>query len=116
MADSDELAKLGDLHQRGMLTDEEFALAKARVLRGGPRAGESAPPWSAVNQWRRSTRDRWIAGVCGGIAEFTGIAAWAVRLVFMLLLLCGGTGLLVYGLCWFFVPPDGLQRPETAGV
>ena len=34
MSDSDELGKLGDLHQRGILSDEEFARAKARVLSG----------------------------------------------------------------------------------
>ena len=32
MSDSEELNRLADLHQRGILSDEEFAAEKARVL------------------------------------------------------------------------------------
>ena len=32
----DELEKLNALHERGALTDEEFALAKKRLLEGAP--------------------------------------------------------------------------------
>lgn len=30
--DLDELEKLGDLHEKGILTDEEFSAAKAKIL------------------------------------------------------------------------------------
>lgn len=33
---ADELVKLADLHQRGLLTDEEFQSAKAAVIKGSP--------------------------------------------------------------------------------
>ena len=105
---SDELARLADLHQRGVLSDEEFARAKARVLDGAPHGGaqQASQPAAvqAINEFRRSSQDRWIAGVCGGLGGITGIASWAWRLGFTLLLLCGGTGLLVYVLMWIFVP------------
>jgi phage shock protein PspC (stress-responsive transcriptional regulator) len=104
---SDELARLADLHQRGVLSDEEFARAKARVLDGVSPVGTSTHQPAAVqaiNDFRRSSQDRWIAGVCGGLGRITGIASWAWRLGFTLLLLCGGTGLLVYVLMWIFVP------------
>ena len=104
---SDELARLAELHQRGVLSDEEFARAKARVLGGEPSAGAQAQQPAAIqalNEFRRSSQDRWIAGVCGGLGRSTGIASWAWRLGFALLLLCGGTGLLVYLLMWLFVP------------
>ncbi len=32
MSVSDELGKLADLHQKGILSDDEFAAAKAKVL------------------------------------------------------------------------------------
>ena len=35
MSDSEELNRLADLHQRGALSDEEFARAKDRVLKLG---------------------------------------------------------------------------------
>jgi phage shock protein PspC (stress-responsive transcriptional regulator) len=108
MALSDELAKLQDLHQRGALTDDEFSRAKARVLDGAASATESPPAAAitAINALRRSASDRWIAGVCGGIARATGVESWVWRLMFVLLLLCGGTGLLLYVLMWVFVPSE----------
>ncbi len=53
----------------------------------------------------RSTRDRWIAGVRGGLAEFTGLSPGAVRLLFFLF---GwfGIGELVYIALWIFLPKD----------
>lgn len=108
MSDSEELARLADLHQRGALSDEEFAQAKARLLGGAPGAGRSgdAPVVNVINSLRRSRGDRWLAGVCGGLGRISGVAAWFWRLLFALLLLCGGTGLLIYLLMWVFVPLD----------
>ena len=102
---SDELSRLGELHQRGTLTDEEFAQAKARALRTdeAPTAG---PAVVAINALRRSRSDRWIAGVCGGIARATAVESWVWRLIFAALLLCGGAGLLLYVLLWIFVPSE----------
>jgi phage shock protein C len=108
MALSDELAKLQDLHQRGALTDEEFSRAKARVLDSAANSTEppSAAAIRAINALRRSTSDRWISGVCGGIARATGVESWIWRLLFVLLLLCGGTGFVLYVLMWIFVPSE----------
>jgi len=105
MAMSDELSKLDELHKRGVLTDEEFVRAKARVL-GGPDGGANAPSVAAINALRRSRSDRWIAGVCGGLARATAIESWVWRLAFALLLVFGGVGLLIYLLMWIFVPSD----------
>ena len=113
MALSDELAKLQELHQRGALTDDEFSRAKARLLEGEASSAEassaeapSSAAVEAINALRRSASDRWIAGVCGGLAEATGVDSWAWRLLFVLLLLCWGTGLVVYVLMWIFVPKE----------
>jgi phage shock protein PspC (stress-responsive transcriptional regulator) len=111
MALSDELNKLDDLRQRGVLTDAEFAQAKARTLNGLPPTPASTPTsadpvLAAINGLRRSRSDRWIAGVCGGMARSTGVESWVCRLIFAVLLLCGGAGLLVYVLLWIFVPTE----------
>jgi len=110
MTMSDELSRLADLHQRGALTDDEFARAKARVL-AGLDAGVASPAVQAVNGLRLSNRDRWLGGVCGGLAEATTLPAWAWRAFFVLLVLCAGTGVLAYALLWLLVPRD----PFTAG-
>lgn len=53
----------------------------------------------------RSTDQRVIAGVCGGIAEYFDIDVTIVRLIAVLLLLPGGfPGLLPYIIMWIVVP------------
>jgi phage shock protein C len=108
MNDAEELNKLADLHARGVLSDEEFAKAKARVLNGQPGAahGYVAPGPSPVNGLRRARVDRWLGGVCGGIARVTGIDAWIWRLLFTVLTLAFGGGILFYILLWIFVPEE----------
>ena len=59
-----------------------------------------------VNGLRRTGGDRWIGGVCGGLARATGMEAWAWRLIFTVIFLCGGAGLLLYVLLWIFVPAE----------
>jgi phage shock protein C len=111
MSVAEELHKLAELHQRGVLSDSEFAQAKARLLSGEAPAGASAsagfaPAANGLNELRRSREDRWLGGVCGGLARITGMDSWVWRLLFTLLVLCVGTGLFVYLLLWIFVPQD----------
>ena len=116
MSVSDELGKLHDLHQRGVLSDEEFARAKQRVLEGAPAPRSADPTLNSINNLRRSRGDRMLGGVCGGIARATGIASWAVRLVFALMAICAGTGVLLYVLMWILVPEEEVRNstPTTA--
>ncbi len=104
MSLADELAKLDELRQRGALSEAEFERAKARLL-DGPA---SPPPQAmqAVNNLRRSATDKWLGGVCGGLARATGMESWAWRLIFAVLFLFGGTGVIVYLLLWIFVPSE----------
>jgi phage shock protein C len=52
----------------------------------------------------RSRTDRTIAGVCGGLAEYFGLDSTVVRLVFVIMFLLGGHGLLVYLILWVLMP------------
>lgn len=57
------------------------------------------------NKLRRSSQNRIIAGVCGGLGEFFGINPIWFRLAFLLALLPGGVpGILIYILCWIIIP------------
>ncbi len=117
MADSDELERLGDLHRRGVLSDDEFSRAKARVLGGSAAVQGQAPVVRAINGLHRSRDDRWLGGVCGGIGRATGVASWLWRLAFCVLVLCAGTGIVVYLLMWIFVPlePARVEAGQPAG-
>ncbi len=103
MSLTDDLAKLDELRRNGALSEAEFQQAKDRLLGALPRA---VPGVNAVNQLRRSHSDRWIAGVCGGLARATGLESWAWRLIFAVLLLMGGMGVVAYLLLWIFVPAE----------
>jgi phage shock protein C len=108
MSLSEELGKLGDLHRSGVLSDDEFARAKARVITDAsrPDASRADPALSGINGLQRSRGDRWIGGVCGGLAQTSGVASWIWRLLFVAFSLCAGSGLLLYGLLWIFVPEE----------
>jgi phage shock protein PspC (stress-responsive transcriptional regulator) len=107
MSLADELNKLEDLRARGVLSDEEFGRAKQRLLDGSgmPLPG-AAPAVAAVNSFRRSLTDKWLGGVCGGLARATGLESWVWRLIVVILALFGGTGVLLYLLLWIFVPAE----------
>ncbi len=111
---AEELASLEQMHQRGSLTDTEFSQAKARLLKP-PVAPISRI--NAVNGLRRSPSDRWIGGVCGGLAQFTGLDSWIWRLLFTLTLLAGGIGFVLYVLLWLLVPldPEYPRLPQPTG-
>ncbi len=104
MSMADEIDKLASLHERGVITADEFQRLKARVLDGVPVEGPSRLVDSAM---RRSLADRWIGGVCGGLARMMGVETWIVRLAVTLLTFFWGTGLIIYILLWVFVPPEG---------
>lgn len=55
----------------------------------------------------RSVTDRKLAGVCGGLADYTGIDVTIWRLIFVLLALPGGApGILPYVIMWIVVPKN----------
>ncbi len=115
MSTADDLTRLADLHRSGALTDAEYARAKARVLEEGGAAGGDVPLVTAVNRLRRSRDDRWVGGVCGGLARLTGVQAWVWRLLAVLLALWGGSGLVAYVLLWIFIPSDDRQAVGPVG-
>lgn len=99
MSLADEIIRLEQLRDRGALTDAEFQQAKTRLL-----SGETPAPLAAINNFRRSATDKWIGGVCGGLAVSTGLDSWIWRVLFVLLFALGGSGVLIYLALWIFVP------------
>jgi membrane peptidoglycan carboxypeptidase len=64
---AEQLEKLQQLHQQGALTDDEYAAAKARVIRDlGPAPAAQAAraaieqSQTAMRQLKRSVTDRWL--------------------------------------------------------
>jgi phage shock protein C len=58
----------------------------------------------------RSNKERMMGGVCGGIAEYFDIDPVLVRILFIVAVFAGGSGILAYIICWIIVP----ERPYAA--
>jgi len=50
------------------------------------------------------SRDRKIAGVCGGVAEYLEVDPTVVRIIMLVALICGTIGLWVYLAMWLLMP------------
>jgi phage shock protein PspC (stress-responsive transcriptional regulator) len=77
-----------------------------------PNGTPSTPQPTAPRSVRRSSTDRMLGGVCGGLADYSGIdpVLWRVGMVALALL---GPGVIVYLLLWVLMPtgPAGPQGP-----
>lgn len=52
----------------------------------------------------RSSTDKKIGGVCAGLADYFDLDPTILRVVWLLLILCGGTGLVAYIVLWIVLP------------
>ncbi|HTJ75619.1 MAG TPA: PspC domain-containing protein [Acidimicrobiales bacterium] len=72
---------------------------------GTPPPG-SPPLGRRPERLTRSTGDKVVAGVAGGLGNYFGIDPVVFRIAFVVLALAGGSGLLLYLLAWLVVPDD----------
>ena len=59
-----------------------------------------------IKKLTRSTTDRRIAGVCGGLAKYTNTDPTVVRILFLLSIIFGGFGIWAYLVVWLIAPED----------
>ena len=62
-------------------------------------------------QLTRSTTDRVIAGVAGGIAQRFGLDPTLVRIAWVVSIFFGGFGILLYVVLWIALPAGPAQVP-----
>lgn len=63
-----------------------------------------------IKRLYRSRRDKVIGGVCGGLGGYMNVDPVVIRVVWLALILFGGTGLLAYLIAWILIP----EAPEGA--
>ena len=64
----------------------------------------------------RSTDDRWVAGVCGGLGEYFNIDPTLIRVLFVLATLLLGVvvgGIILYAILWAIIPEAGTNEPTA---
>lgn len=54
----------------------------------------------------RSRNNRMLAGVCGGIAEYSDVDPTVVRLLWLLMSLIWGAGIVAYIVGWIIIPEE----------
>lgn len=64
-----------------------------------------------LGRLRRSTTDRKLAGVAGGLGRHFDVDPLLLRVVLVVLVFFGGAGLMIYGACWLLVPEDDESEP-----
>lgn len=69
-----------------------------------PAEAQGPAPGERPRLLRRSRTDRVIAGVAGGIGNYFGIDPVLVRVGFVILVLAGGSGILLYLIAWLVMP------------
>jgi len=74
---------------------------------GAKQAGGTGTVYAAApgrQRLMRSSTDKKLGGVCAGLADFLDIDPTIVRVVWLLAVLCAGTGVLVYLVLWIALP------------
>jgi phage shock protein C len=54
----------------------------------------------------RSRTNRQVAGVCGGLAQYLNLDATLIRILFVVLAVLGGSGIVLYLAMWIIVPEE----------
>jgi len=75
-------------------------------LPGSSSMPEDSAHTTPPRRLTRSTRDKKLAGVCGGMANFFGVDSTLVRLIWLGLFLAYGAGAVLYLAAWAIVPRD----------
>lgn len=81
--------------------------------RRGPNPGATGEGAGSPHAYR--TVDRaWIGGVCSGLSEHLGWSVLALRIMFVLLMLVSGSGIVIYAVLWLLLPVQ--VRAEAPGL
>ena len=94
---------------------KDIAVGSKFCYNCGAKQPETVPPGispatGAPKKLMRSSTDKKIGGVCGGLADYFDLDPTVIRLVWLLLVFFAGTGLLVYIVLWIVLPlaPPGM--------
>ncbi len=72
--------------------------------------------WLRALDVRRDTEDKWLAGVCSGIANRLGVDPLVIRAALVVLILLGGVGVTLYLIAWAFIPNDKEEIVAERGL
>ena len=103
-------------HHAGAMTTTPPESPVEHPTDGGPHDGPDHGPRVTrdevrdLGRLRRSTTDRKVAGVAGGLARHLDIDPLILRVGFVVLAFFGGAGLILYAAGWALVPEEDRDR------
>lgn len=77
---------------------------------------DAPAPQAPPRRLTRSTDDRVVAGVCGGLARFTGIDPVIFRVALGVATVLGGAGLVAYVIAWVVIPSEDDERSHAESL
>ena len=95
---------------REMASEDAFCPKCGTASGAAPTVRAAAAPHQRL---MRSVRNKKVAGVCGGFANYFGMDVTLVRVLWLLTVLCVGTGILAYIVCWIIMPVEDTQVAVT---
>ena len=100
---------------------KDIAIGSRFCYNCGAKQAETPPPGlspatGGKKKLMRSSTDKKIAGVCAGLADYFDLDPTIVRVVWLLAVLCAGTGLLLYAILRIVLPlaPAGMIPTSAA--
>src|SRR3954452_8850333 len=73
------------------------------------------PPAPEPRRLKRSSTDRVLGGVCGGLGAYLGVDPIIVRVIAVVLAFFGGAGILFYLAAWLLIPSDDPTSAPSPG-
>ena len=64
---------------------------------------------TSIRRIYRSEENRIFAGVCGGFGEYFNIDPVIIRLVWILFVMAGGSGIILYIIAWLIIPKQPMN-------
>lgn len=112
-------AKISGQLQRAITSDEVEEVIKSigKVEDFGGSTQQSSSTQSGKKLYRNS-EDKVIAGVASGVAAYFGLDVTLVRVIFAVIVLAGGWGIILYILLWLMMPEakSAGQKLEMQGL
>ena len=65
---------------------------------------------------KKSATDSKIAGVCGGFGEYTPLASWMWRAIFLVSIFICGFGIIIYVVLWACMPSADTPMRQDRGI
>ena len=84
------------------------------AVQAGFAQGASGVQQPVFGQLVRPRYPRAIGGVCSGLALHYGWDVTTVRLIWLLCVIVGGTGILMYIIAWIVIPEAPYTLPESS--